>query len=298
MLILCVLAARAGAQPYEVPETAVTWHAPTECGDGAELRRRVGGYLQHDLGAAPFAIVDVAAKDDGTYHAELHLGANGQVVERTVEGKDCTQVIDAVALVIGLAAQSPDGGAETNQFVDDVELHGIEAPPEVVTRRLGVRVRGAVDVGTMPGGGAGLDAGLAFTHGRLAVIASVRWFPHRFSSLEGTPDAGVDVGLTGGAGEACVRVVGGWACAGGEVARISGAGMGLVDSRTNTSTWSAATLGIAGELALGARARFVVELGGYFATQRPRFVLDDRTVLYEPSLIGARLYTGIEATLF
>jgi hypothetical protein len=294
---LAALATRASAQPYEVPDTAVTWRAPAECGDGAELRRRVGDHLQHALGPQPFAIVDVATTPDGTYRAELHLRAGGEVVEREVLGKDCAHVIEACALVIGMAAEAPSASEPQPSLADDVVLHAIE-PPAPITRRLSLRVRGAADLGTMPGGGLGLDGGLAYTAGRIAVIGSARWFPARFSTLPGAAGAGVDVAMAGGAGEACVHVIGGWACAGGEVASISGRGRGVVDARANRSTWTAITLGVAGELAVGPRVRWIVELGGYFATQRPRFVLDDGTVIDEPSLIGARLYTGLEATLF
>jgi hypothetical protein len=294
---LALLATRAAAQPYEVPDTAVTWHAPAECGDGAELRRRVGDHLQHALGPQPFAIVDVSTTPDGTYRAELHLRAGGEVVEREVLGKDCEHVIEACALVIGMAAEAPAAADQRPSLANDVVLHAIE-PPAPISRRLAVRVRGAADVGTMPGGGLGLDAGLAYTYGRIAVIGSGRWFPARFSTLPGAPGAGVEIGMTGGAGEACLHVVGAWACAGGELASITGRGRGVVDARTNRSTWTAITLGLAGEVALGPRARWIFELGGYFATQRPRFVLDDGAVIDEPSLIGARLYTGLEATLF
>jgi len=161
-----------------------------------------------------------------------------------------------------------------------------------------VRVRGAADLGSIPGGGIGLDAGLAWTHGRLAVIASGRWFPRRFATLADTPGAGVEVHTLGGAAEACFHVTGGWACAGGEAAAIDGEGVAFEGAQAERSLWTAVTAGLAGDVSLGHGARFVIELGGYFAMQRPRYVLDDGTLLYEPSQLGARLYAGVEQTLF
>jgi hypothetical protein len=296
LVIVCAVAGGARAQPFPVPDGAVTWRAPAECGDGSELRRRIGGYLDHAIGGAPFAFVDVEALDDGTYRADLHIRAGGAVAERTVVGVDCAQVVDAAALVIGMAADQPERAGGAGASDDD----GIEArlPPPPVARTLSLRVRGAADLGSIPGGGLGLDAGVALTSGRLAVIASGRWFPRRFAMLEDTPGAGVEVGLRGGAAEACVHVIGGWACLGGEAGAIDGEGVAFQGAQANRSLWTAVTAGLAGDVSLGHGARFVVELGGYFATQRPRYVLDDGTLLYEPSQVGARVYAGLEQTLF
>ena len=294
----CVVGAigsRAHAQPYEVPASAVTWRAPDECGDGAELRRRIGGYLDHAMAPAPFAAVEVARGDDGAYHATLAIHAGDAIVERDVQGTDCAQVIDAIALVIGMAAQAPEtAGARVNAIDDDTLAR---PPPPPIDRTLALRVRAAADAGSIPGGGLGGDVGLALTRGRLAVIGSARWFPSRFATVRDTPGTGVDVGMRGAAAEACLHVTGVWACAGGELASIHG-DPHVIDPHPSKSMWTALTAGVAGEISLTARARAVVELGGYFATNRPRYILDDGEEIYEPSMIGARLYAGIEATLF
>jgi hypothetical protein len=286
------LGAPAVAQPYVVPASSVTWRAPAECGDGAELRRRIGGYLDHAMSPGPFADIEVARSDDGTYRATLAIHANGATATREVEGKDCAQVIDAVALVLGLAAQAP---AATVTSGDDDAL--ARPPPPPVGRTLALRVRGAADLGSIPGGGLGADAGLALTRGRLAVIASARWFAPRFATVRDTPGSGVDVSMRGGAAEACLHVTGAWACAGGELASIDG-DPHVIDPHASRSTWAAITAGLAGDIVLGARARVVLELGGYFAAQRPRYILDNGEEIYEPSLVGARVYAGIEATIF
>lgn len=292
LLIVCAASARGAAQPYEVPASSVTWRAPAECGDGAELRRRIGAYLDHAIAPGPFADVDVARADDGTYRATLAIHTGGATAAREVAGKDCVQVIDAVALVLGMAAQAPAANATSDD--DDALARPAPAP---VGRTLALRVRGATDLGTIPGGGLGADAGLALSRGRLAVIASARWFAPRFAAVRDTPGSGVDVSMRGGAAEACLHVTGAWACAGGELASIHG-DPHVIDPRASRSTWAAITAGIAADVALGARARVVLELGGYFATQRPRYILDDGEEIYQPSLVGARAYAGIEATIF
>jgi hypothetical protein len=282
---------------FVVPDGALRWSGPAEC-DGSELPRMVSASLDHPMPAGRFAEVAVTRGGDGTYHAVLRIragsGDDDDMTTRTVDGRDCAQVLDAAALVIGMAVaagaaalppEAPGAGVAAERE--------LEPPPGTVALRL----RGAADTGAIPGGALGVDGGITFTRGRIIVVGSGRWFPRRFAPLEGTRGAGVDVGLAGAAVQLCTPVIGVAACGGGEVGLMNGTGVGVAGASTQRSTWAALTAGVVAGVPVG-RIRAIAELGGYFAFQRPRFVLDSSTAVYQPSLIGARAYVGIEVPLW
>jgi hypothetical protein len=140
--------------------------------------------------------------------------------------------------------------------------------------------------------------------GSYALVISGAWLPARFAALDTNHRAGVEVGLDALAAEACVRVAEVWVCVGGGGGVMTGEGVEVPGGYSNRATWAEVIAAVALEQRISDRIRFVAELQGVAAVARSRFVLPASkdspavTVLYEPSLIGARLWTGLEISLF
>jgi hypothetical protein len=83
-------------------------------------------------------------------------------------------------------------------------------------------------------------------------------------------------------------------CALGEFGSMSGRGVGLFNAKVGEGTYSAAGIG----LSLRARLRPHLALVGGFdmlrAIERPRFVLDRGTVLFQPDPLAGRVNLGLE----
>jgi hypothetical protein len=307
VLVGAVVARSAVAQPapapdelaFAVPAGAVEWQAPAECGDGSALRARIGKYVDHAIPSRRLALV-VVERDGDAYRAEVRiLLRGGEVAARTVQAPDCTAVVDAVALVVGMAAESaPPPAPPAPPPAPRPALAAAASPEAPAARHLALRARTAGDAGAMPGGGLGVDAGVVVATGRLAGVASFDVFPRRFAAAPGTTDVGADIGLVGGSVEGCVRAGPPWLCAGGAMARMSGRGIGVVGSHSASRIWSAVQVGVAADLPLRHGLRLTGEVDGLVALTRPRFVLDDGTLLYQPAAVGVRVLAGLEVRIF
>jgi len=298
-------APRGAAQPappdelaFSVPAGLVEWRAPSECGDVSALRAQIARYVDHAVADRRLASV-VVEHDGDAYRAVVRIQVRGGgMAERTVEAHDCAAVVEAVALVVGLAAESaPPPAPPPPAPIAHPDLVAA-TPPVAPARHVALHARTVADAGAVPGGGLGVDAGIVAATGRLAAVASFDLFPRRFAAAPGATGAGVDIGLLGGTVEGCVRVGPPWLCAGAAAGRMRGRGVGVVGAQAASRVWAAAQVGIAADVPLRYGVRLTGEVDGLVGLTRPRFVLDDGTLLYRPAAVGVRALVGLEVRIF
>lgn len=171
-------------------------------------------------------------------------------------------------------------------------------PPTVPRARIDGGLRPALvsGAGITPKVGAGLELGLWLVRDTLALeVVGTRWL-ERLAGLPASQRFGAAVGLDALAVRACWQPdrYGPRVCALGEVGTMTGRGVGLFDARVGEGPYSAAGVGVL----LRARLREHVALVGGFdmlrAIDRPRFVLDRGTVLFQPDPLAGRVRLGVE----
>jgi hypothetical protein len=278
-----------GDTPGRVPADAITWTAPAECGDVAALRARMGSYVDGPVAAGWSATVTITAVG-AEYHGAAHIGRAPREVTRTVVGRDCAEVIDALALVLGMSAQM----AAPAPPPDPPPPPRIAPPPSTTIR---ARAGLAGDLGTVPRGDGGAGGQLIAARGPWSARLGVAWLPSRFAGIASTT-AGIEVGLVVGQVGGCRRGPGAvWFCLGGEVGAMSGAPVHLSGASSVRRAWAAAGLSAARAVELTGRVALVGEVGVIAAIVRPRFILDDGTEVFAPGQVAARASLAIEIRL-
>jgi hypothetical protein len=251
--------------------------------------------------------------------------------ERTLVASRCDELADAVAVVLARAvaeARALVPPLATVAIVstdrptcdpfspfDDCKVRPergpkerVEGPtssPDVSPRRRrpeplrpdgGVRPSLVSGAGISPHVGYGVELSAWFVFGKGAVeVSGTRWL-ERLAELPPSERFGAAVGLDALAARLCWNPerYGPRVCVLGEVGSMSGRGVGLFDSQVGEGTYSAAGIG----LSLRARLRSRVALVGGFdmlrAIDRPRFVLDRGTLLFQPDPLAGRIGLGVE----
>jgi hypothetical protein len=266
--------------------------------------------------------------------AQVSVWTPAADVERSLVAGRCDELADAVAVVLARAVAearalappaaetamaSTDGGVRRcdpfSPFDDCTVRPERGAKPRVEgrisrpdddrpRRRRGERARpdGGVrpsivsGAGIAPHVGYGFEMSAWFVWGAGAVeVSGTRWL-ERLAELPASQRFGAAIGLDALAARACWNPerYGPRVCFLGEVGSMSGRGVGLFDAKVGEATYSAAGIG----LSLRARLRSHVALVGGFdmlrAIDRPRFVLDRGTVLFQPDPLAGRVNLGVE----
>lgn len=312
----------------------VRWHAPGGCPDEANVRARVDARLAKPLGAGDAIDATVTVvRARRSLRAQVSVWTPAADVERTLVAGRCDELADAVAVVLARAvaearamAPSPTELAmvsEERRGCDPLspfdECREPARPPRGPTdrvaepsadnvppppRRRGERARPDVGLrpsmvsgaGISPHVGYGLEVSAWFVWGSGAVeVSGTRWL-ERLAELPASERFGAAIGLDALAARACWNPerYGPRVCVLGELGSMSGRGVGLFDAKVGEGTYSAAGIG----LSLRARLRSHVALVGGFdmvrAIDRPRFVLDRGTVLFQPDPLAGRVALGVE----
>lgn len=114
------------AQSPELRRPAVyelTWEAPSECPDEAQLRKRIAELAPDPAGGEGVMLVDATVvQGPDRFAVRIVTDFAGHRDERTVESETCTDLGDATALVVAVALQP--GGIDS----------GAAASPKVVPR--------------------------------------------------------------------------------------------------------------------------------------------------------------------
>ncbi|MCW5808119.1 MAG: hypothetical protein KIT31_37555 [Deltaproteobacteria bacterium] len=286
VLALLLMSVRGHAEP-------VRWTAPEACGTVDALHARIAEMLELPLDGLR---ADVAiARDDaaGEFTAELEIASAVGTTRRRVRAPDCATVVEAIAFVLTLAAQEQEARKAPvvpRVVASDPPALGVEARPGPRPSRLHVRTRGGGEVvlGVVPGTGVGAGARVEIRKGWLGVGLGVVGYLPVTAQVDGIAIGEIDLvaaRLRGCGHRGALRL-----CGGGEVGRLRGVGMETSASRR----WSALTVGVGWTHAFTPWLAAVIDVESGVALDRPRFTLDDGTLVHQPPPASARAAVGVE----
>ena len=161
--------------------------------------------------------------------------------------------------------------------------------------RVALRAGGAGESGTLPRAAAGVEAALSVWRSRYGLELSGAYWPERAARPDGG-GPGALVGLWTSGARGCRAVSLAAVCAGGELGRMTGRGMDLPDQRVGSAWWGALSGSVWVRRSVG-RAAIYAGIEGLVPVTRPRFQLDDDTLLYRPAALAARAMLGVELML-
>jgi hypothetical protein len=291
LICVCVLAAPAHAD--------FRWEAPATCPKADAVRARLAGDL-------PDFRVDIT-RERGEFVARLVIGDE----VRNLSAPRCDDLANAVAVIVARLAHAHPGLR--------VAIAAIPMPPEpppvpefdlempaVYVRRAevrpdphwggGGRLVGLSGVGAVPEVGLGVElAGYLRHDDGFLELAAARWGTGGAVLNEGAPARvaiGLDVlALRAGWGpeDLPIRV---WGSV--ERGSMTGEGYQLGDPRLGSGTWTAIGTGFGVVWPMFPNARLVGSFEVAVPVQRPSFVLASGDMVYQPSLLTARVAFGLE----
>jgi len=275
-----------------LPLTLV-YDAPQECPAQEALRSAVENLVSGDR-ARPFAARVTISKAGDAYQASI-ASAGGSA--RVLRGATCAEVVEGTSVVLALAItpkgaevdqQRPAGEARrSNQAATAPATHGV----------LGAAARG--DLGTLPHATLGFGGQLGLERSRWsAYLAGTYWMSAR-GGLPSKPAFGGDFSWWTFAAQGCGAPLTGPLrldlCAGAELGRLSGVGVGeSVRPQHRSTTWAAAGASLGARWAITGAFRLQASVGVAvpFVGRRP-FTLDGARV-HEPTAFAARAEVGPE----
>jgi hypothetical protein len=308
-------------KPNGFPPNWLSWSPPPECPSQEYIEDRIREWLGGELPAS--AQLEVSARltwvDSGQWEVQVDARLNGREGRRHITVEHCSEAADFVALAVVLAV-NPDfapaevtGSAKTapdaeaisplgpSATADPAEASKPSLEQEKIPLYLSFGVRGELDLGTFPAPGGGL-----------AIDGAVSW-PHWFLSLSGALYPEVQENLAGASGPIAFSLLALRArgcylfgsssvrlgpCLSAELGTIqAGQTSGHIDPPHATELWSAVSAGLEAQLAVLPWLAPFAMLDASFPLTRPRFVLDDGTLVHQPSVVAFVGGVGIRLLL-
>jgi hypothetical protein len=285
------------------------WTAPAGCPTSDDVRARIDRRLSE--GVEPDQITVDVIKQRGRFVATISTPTS----ERTVASARCTELADAVAVIVARLATEQHAARPVVEPVLGIIVAVAPKPPvpplaaslSVVERdpvpeqRVGkwgggLRLLGLSGIGIMPRVGIGTEAaGYLRRNDVYGEVGYARW---RESSVHLSPGApgGVVVGLQ------MLNMRGGWASrrmplrawAGVEIGEMTGAGVALLQAQIGEGRWTAIASGFGVGWPIAKHVRLVGTFELAAPIQRARFLLGDGSEIYQPSSASARCALGFE----
>ena len=294
-------------------------HGPQSCSDGEQLGFHVERLLGSSLEQVPRlgfrAQVSQTARG---YQALLQVDdaeQPGAPTERQLAESSCSELLDALAVVIVLAIQrtadAPAVSARTSEAatppsppaasapIDDGASSASEAAPALIP---GAAAWLWVDVGALPELSPGVGLSFELTQSRLRLVASGIFFPEQHVVRHGelSPAPGADLGLSLGALEACYSPFGPWqaklalgTCVRVELGRLYGRGSNVSNARSESRWWIAPGLDLSGSWQVHPALRLQAQMGATAPLQRTEFGLGQLGEIYRPAAVTFRTGLGV-----
>jgi hypothetical protein len=252
------------------------------------------------------AVGIVSRSQTGQWRVQLSTRMAGIEGQRSLTGKDCSEVSHAAALVLALMLKPlvPRRSAEpSSSRPAQPSRRVLAAPPPKRSKAAPWLVRAAflAGVGTLPGleGGYGLHLGFALE----PIIAELRmalWLPKTAHSND-LPESGGRFWLGELASAACLRAGQGWfrmdSCAGPGLLQMQARGFGVTDPGQATARWGAVFLEQAAVAALTSRARVRASAQLLWPFSRPVFAIENLGQIHRPAPLAARAGLAFELGL-
>ncbi len=282
----------------------VTWTAPVGCPDAKVVRAKIERRLD-GMSLAEVSIDVTVARAGGKLTATIASGANH---ERTLTAAKCSELADAVALIVAqLASQARHhveaAPIEITALVPSIARPEL-APSLPVTKEqppsapwtAGFRALALSGIGMTPEVGVGADIS-AFVQRdtRFVEVGYAKWVPRPMQIL--ASDSGTvqfDLQL--------IAVRGGWASTkmplrawvGLEVGQMHGEGPALRTPESGVGRWIAISSGFGVGWPISPRTRLVGTFEVAVPVDRAKFQFMDGSEVSEPAPISARSALGLE----
>jgi len=289
VLLAAALLTIAWSDATAAPPGALEWMAPAECPDASRLRRRIEALSGTPLARWPRGLVVRAAAARGggaagTWLLSIEFGAGGG--RRVVEGESCAAVVEAAALHIALGLEAR---GQQRRVAPVIERTAVARGP-TVQARLGAA--GVVQLGALPGPGAGGAVRIGVDRGRLGAELGLAGLLDTRADLA-QRDGAAEIALYWAEPAACFAPVAALrACAGVQVGWITGRGVEVDQARREGALWVAPDASLV--LALPLTEALALELRALaaFPLVRPRFELKSGALLHQPDRAVGQLALG------
>jgi hypothetical protein len=304
------------AERHGFPPNWLSWSPPPECPNQEYIEGRITEWLGGELPAS--AVLEVDARltwvDSGRWEVHVRARLNGREGLRHITVERCSDAADFVALAVVLAVNPDFAPAEaidspiaaTPADAEAMPALGPSAteeptkpslPREKIPLFLSFGVRGELDLGTFPS-----------PHGGVAVDGAVSW-PHWFLSVSGAFYPEAQESFAGASGPVAFSrlvakargcyLLGGLGfrlgpCLSAELGTMqAGQTSGNVDPPEVTELWSAVSAGLEAQLAVLPWLAPFLAVDATFPLTRPRFLLDDGTLVHQPSVVALTSAVGV-----
>src|SRR6478736_5600187 len=240
----------------DLARVSLSWSAPLECPDEAELARRIEALIGRSLHDAGEQSLAVAASAQGNardgYAAKVSFTSLQGTEARYLEHPQCDHLVQALALVIALAidpehtrAMQPEQTvAEASTAVQTAQNPVENAAPVAsdATHETPAPVRGLLGAGALPNLGFGVGAALGYRLRRFRADVVGRYWGPRDQTVSSTPSASIELRLaTLGARGCWLSPLGAWqlaACAGADLGSMRGLGQGVQNARQRDALYA------------------------------------------------------------
>lgn len=281
----------------------VTWTAPAGCPDAAAVRAKVERRL--DGRSLADVAIDVSVTRAGSkLTATIESGVN----ERTLTAAKCSELADAVALIVAQLAQAQQQRVEVVVPVEVTALVAPVARPELVSQPVtaegppraawtaGVRALALSGIGMTPEVGVGADVSTFLQRGTQFVeIGYAKWVPRPMQILaseSGTVQFDLQLVALRGGWASTKMPLRGWV--GLEVGRMHGEGPALRAPESGVGRWIAISSGFGVGWPISPRTRLVGTFEVAVPVERATFQFMDGSEVREPAPISARSALGVE----
>ena len=282
----------------------VTWTAPAGCPDAkavrAKIERRLDGMSLADVS------IDVSVVRTGNkLTATIEAGANH---ERTLTAAKCSELADAVALIVAQLAQAQHR-VEVTVPIEVTALVPPVAKPELALRlpvaaerppsapwTAGFRALALSGIGMTPEVGVGADIS-AFVQRdtRFVEVGYAKWVPRPMQILaseSGTVQFDLQLVAIRGGWASTKMPLRGWV--GLEVGQMHGEGPALRTPESGVGRWVAISSGFGVGWPISPRTRLVGTFEVAVPVDRAKFQFMDGSEIREPAPISARSALGVE----
>jgi hypothetical protein len=297
---------------FAMPATAatITWSAPTGCPDEAGLKLRVEQRLGRSLDDVE-ARVDIVVTRSGN-----RFTARVATVERTLTSSRCTELADAVAVIVARIASEAIARAEReieeiviyapprpfvaaadvpNEPVDSVEPPRRDGKYVPKPWTIGARVSALSGIGLLPQVGLGGEVAVTVRAGRhLAELGMARWVKSAAQFIDGGPakvNVDLDVTVARYGWRPALMPLRAWVAV--EVGNMHGAGIRLPTAQIDDGRWIAAGTGFGIAWQMTPWIRLFGSTEAMVAIERARFSNGDM-IVYAPSPMSVRTTCGLE----
>jgi hypothetical protein len=272
------------------------WFAPATCPERATVQAAIEKALQPgavSAGAPMVVRVRVSQVQANSWTGEIWMYNDVSSGERTIEGRTCTQVVDAVTLIVSLALDAQRQAAPEPPRA--ARVPAARARPDEPLH-LFAALRALGDKGSLPQPDVGLGLVLAAQYRLLSVeLQGSAWLPRR---VQGGPvaDSGGEFQLYTGAARGCIDALS-WPtngvalgpCAGAELGGMRGSSYGLSHPAPRTALWAAGLAGLSLRYVSSASLFAALLAEASVPWRRPGWQIMDFGLVFRPNRAAWRL---------